>query len=67
MTACKVSCDLVYLVKLSTLIVASENRAEVGEEHVFAIAAHVVCFDIPVDTVNFVHFFQTIEQLHADI
>ena len=65
MTSCKVSCDLIYLVELSILIVASENRAEVGEIYVSAIAAHVLCLDIPVQMVNHVHFFQTIEQLHS--
>ena len=52
---------------MSILIVASENRAEIGEIHVFAVAAHVLCLDISVQTVNHVHFFQTIEQLNRDV
>ena len=67
MTARKVSCDPIYLVKLSLLIVASENRAEVGEIHSVAVAAHVLGLDIPVQTENLVHFFQTIEQLHSNV
>jgi hypothetical protein len=65
MTASKVSCDLIYLVKVSILTIASENRAEVGEIHFLAVTAHVLGLDIPVQTVNLVHFFQTIEQLHS--
>ena len=67
MTAGKVSCDPIYLVKLSILTVASQNSAEVGEIHVFAVTAHVLGLDVPVQTVNLVHFFKTIEQLHSDV
>ena len=62
----KVSSHPIYLVKLSILIVASENRSEVCDKNVvFNIAPHVLWLDISVQTIHLVHVFQTIEQLHS--
>ena len=67
MTARKVSSDPIYLVELSILIVASENRAEISDIHIIAVTAHVLCLDILVHIVNLMHLFQTFEQLHSDV
>ncbi len=67
MTARNLSCNPIYLVELAILIVASENRAEISDIHIIAVASYFVCTDISMNAVHLVHLFQTIDNLHCYI